>query len=412
MKNINIKNFVFIAFLTAAAYQANAQNTSLKAGANPTIKDPSAVLELEAADKGVLFPRVLLTSTTVAAPVTTPANGLTVFNTKTAGDVTPGYYYWSQDIVTPANSKWVRLITSTSTSNLYTVDGSLTSARTLTHNSFPLTFEGSTERTRFETSGKLTQEGISGGGTLEVKSAVVDGLKSQLTIQAFPKSSVNITAMGDATGLNFITNYNTISSPISFSTTPGAGGTGNNTVKRMIITGDGNVGIGLNTPLDKLDIDGGNVRIRTINDNAGLVTDKIVVAGSTGILKTVNAAMPKFFYMPSIIVPTSNAQLNQPGSGKLAGDTFNDATRQGSISLYGRYAAQFGTTGTLTQPSSPGAPVLPVLPASALHYYITWYDTNIFTVVNVDAAGLMTYTVATGADVTIGSFMNIVFSVK
>lgn len=82
----------------------NAQVTSQKVGINPTMKDPSAVFEIEHASKGALLPRVQLTSTTVAAPVTAPANALTVFNTNTAGDVTPGYYYWST-----AQTKWIRL---------------------------------------------------------------------------------------------------------------------------------------------------------------------------------------------------------------------------------------------------------------------------------------------------------------
>ncbi|RYE18357.1 MAG: hypothetical protein EOP51_22130, partial [Sphingobacteriales bacterium] len=84
-------------------------NTGQKIGTNPTIKDASALLELEASNKGLLVPRVALTSIIVAAPVTTPADALTVFNTATAGsapnNVTPGYYYWS----TP-QSKWIRLL--------------------------------------------------------------------------------------------------------------------------------------------------------------------------------------------------------------------------------------------------------------------------------------------------------------
>src|SRR5690554_5603731 len=120
-------------------------------------------------------------------------------------------------------------------------------------------------------------------------------------------------------------------------------------------------------------------------------------------------AMPKFFYMPSIIVPTSNAQLAAPGSGATGGDSFNDVTRQGTIDLHARYTAQFGTpmvTNT-TQTTT-----LPTLAAGALDYNITWYDINVFSAVSVNNLGVMTYTVAPGADITVGSFMNIVFAVK
>jgi len=142
------------------------------------------------------------------------------------------------------------------------------------------------------------------------------------------------------------------------------------------------------------------------------ITDHLLAVGADNTVKALKAAMPKFFYMPSIIVPTSQAQLDAPSSGKVAGDVFDDVTLQGTINLYGRYQSQFGTTGTATQPSSPGAPVLPVLPASELNYYVTWYDTSVFTLVAVNATGELTYTVDPNADITVGSFMNIVFSVK
>lgn len=104
-----IKSIVLFTSLAVVSYKAMAQTTGQKIGANPTIKETSALLELEAADKGLLVPRVALTSITLATPVTAPANALTVFNTATAGmvpnNVTPGYYYWS----TPQN-KWIRLI--------------------------------------------------------------------------------------------------------------------------------------------------------------------------------------------------------------------------------------------------------------------------------------------------------------
>jgi len=50
------------------------------------------------AQRGILFPRVALTATNIAAPVVSPATSLVVYNTATAGttpnDVVPGFYYW------------------------------------------------------------------------------------------------------------------------------------------------------------------------------------------------------------------------------------------------------------------------------------------------------------------------------
>lgn len=65
--------------------------------------DRSAVVDMTATNKGVLFPRVALTSTILAAPITSPATNLVVFNTATAGDVTPGLYYWN-------GTAWIRLL--------------------------------------------------------------------------------------------------------------------------------------------------------------------------------------------------------------------------------------------------------------------------------------------------------------
>jgi hypothetical protein len=67
----------------------------------------SAQLDVTSTTKGFLPPRVALTATNSASPVTSPATGLLVFNTATAGaspnNVTPGFYYHD-------GSKWQRII--------------------------------------------------------------------------------------------------------------------------------------------------------------------------------------------------------------------------------------------------------------------------------------------------------------
>ena len=71
--------------------------------------DASSILEMRATNKGMLAPRVALTSITSASPITSPANSLLVYNTATAGtapnNVTPGFYYWDS-----ATSRWVKLL--------------------------------------------------------------------------------------------------------------------------------------------------------------------------------------------------------------------------------------------------------------------------------------------------------------
>ncbi|WAC42516.1 hypothetical protein [Pedobacter sp. SL55] len=109
MKNNTLRTALCGALITMAGYSANAQNKELKVGTNPTIKEPSAVFEVESANKGMLLPRVALTSLTDVTTIANPADALTVFNTAFNGvapnNVIPGYYYWSA-----TDNKWIRLL--------------------------------------------------------------------------------------------------------------------------------------------------------------------------------------------------------------------------------------------------------------------------------------------------------------
>lgn len=76
-------------------------------GIGTSTPDASAKLDITDANRGILIPRIALSSTTVAAPVTAPVASLLIYNTATAGvapnNVTPGYYYWD-------GTKWARLL--------------------------------------------------------------------------------------------------------------------------------------------------------------------------------------------------------------------------------------------------------------------------------------------------------------
>ena len=84
--------------------------TMAQVGIGTSSPDASAQLEVNSTTKGFLPPRVALTATNAATPVTSPVAGLLVYNTATAGtapnNVTPGFYYYS-------GSVWVRLIVPT-----------------------------------------------------------------------------------------------------------------------------------------------------------------------------------------------------------------------------------------------------------------------------------------------------------
>ena len=98
------KIYILLTIFILTKVYTNAQNI----GIGTSTPTSSAKLDITDANRGLLIPRVVLTATNVAAPVTTPANGLLVFNTNTAGttpnNVIPGFYYWNG-----TTSTWVRL---------------------------------------------------------------------------------------------------------------------------------------------------------------------------------------------------------------------------------------------------------------------------------------------------------------
>ena len=125
-------------------------------------------------------------------------------------------------------------------------------------------------------------------------------------------------------------------------------------------------------------------------------TDYIVGMSNTNELKALKAAMPKFFYMPSIAIPTHRDQL-------AANETL------GTIDLYEKYRSQFQTPARKNNNTTTS---LPTLAKNELDYYITWFDPEVFNTVSVNDNGILTYTIKANADITMASFMNIIFAVK
>ncbi len=121
-----MRNFLTKSLCSLAAFwllSASVQAQGVGINDDNTTPDNSAMLDVKSAEKGLLIPRLALTSTAVAAPVAAPATALLVYNTQTAGDVTPGFYYWNGAI-------WVRLASAAAlgdswllTGNASTVDG-------------------------------------------------------------------------------------------------------------------------------------------------------------------------------------------------------------------------------------------------------------------------------------------------
>lgn len=111
-KIIIMKRTLILLITLVIARYTHAQNVGINAtGAAP---DASAILDVASTSKGLLVPRVALTATNAAGPITSPATSLLVYNTATAGsapnNVVPGYYYWNGTIwvvfSTASNTAW------------------------------------------------------------------------------------------------------------------------------------------------------------------------------------------------------------------------------------------------------------------------------------------------------------------
>jgi hypothetical protein len=96
-KKINL--IIMAAVLFLFAFKLSAQ---MAVNSDGSLPDNSAMLDIKATNKGFLPPRIALTAINSAAPVTSPATGLLVYNTSTAGvtpyNVTPGYYEWNGNL--------------------------------------------------------------------------------------------------------------------------------------------------------------------------------------------------------------------------------------------------------------------------------------------------------------------------
>jgi hypothetical protein len=82
---------LFFCILLSFVLRTQAQ---IKIGDNPGTINPNSILEMEASNKGLLAPRVVITNINSASPLTAPVpSGMIVYST--GGTVTDGFYFWN-----------------------------------------------------------------------------------------------------------------------------------------------------------------------------------------------------------------------------------------------------------------------------------------------------------------------------
>lgn len=100
----NPKNLFTAVLFSAFAHYGFSQNVGINTtGANP---NASAMLDIESSNKGLLIPRIALTSTSDATTIPSPATSLLVYNTTTTGGMTEGFYYNAGTAGTPVWTKF------------------------------------------------------------------------------------------------------------------------------------------------------------------------------------------------------------------------------------------------------------------------------------------------------------------
>lgn len=336
-----LSSILFISFcLTNMAFS---QNIGINAtGATP---DASAMLDVSATNKGLLIPRVALTATNTAGPITSPTTSLLVYNTATAGtspnNVVPGYYYWNGSGWSPIGSALSWSLTGNSGTNsstnfIGTSDNVALSFRTNNTERMNLSatgglgigsssFDGTNPEKLLVDAGTTTSYNLmTGKGSIDnylqinVKNASSGGSASSdivatsnngsettnyidmginsgsYTNTTYPVLGGANTAYLYSTGSDFVIGNSTASKPLRFFT----GGVANAN-ERMRIDGTGKVGIGNTSPTEVLDVTG------NLKFSGALMPNNS--AGTSGFVLSSNGtgAAPTWVNATSLVSSTS-----------------------------------------------------------------------------------------------------------
>ncbi len=220
--------------------------TAQNVGINSTGSAPnnSAGLDVDFTNKGLLIPRIALTSATDAATIPSPAPSLLVYNTGSGGLSPAGYYY---NAGTSASPNWVPLLSGGSPEMAWLLSGNAgtdpASHFLGTTNNVDLVFRtNNTERMRITANGDVAIGTTAQGAKLHVKA----GYAGYVRIDS---ENDNILLIGHDTNLGDWIEFRPENAlGLAFLKGPDA--------HAMVVTNTGNVGIGTTTPLARLHVTG------------------------------------------------------------------------------------------------------------------------------------------------------------
>lgn len=247
-----MKKIITTTILTAlASSNLFAQNV----GIGTSAPNSSSKLEISSTNSGLLIPRVALTMTTAAGPITAPATSLLVYNTATVADVTPGYYYWT-------GTAWTRLLNSTAAGWALTGNAGTSAATNFIGTTDAIDFvtrTSNTERMRVTSAGNVgigisapTQKLDVQGGNARINNTFIGDVGHGTNWAGFAHfsqastSGYSLLASSDGS-YTLINKLNTGGGYIGFRV-------GN--IDQAVLTNSGNMGIGTTAPAYKLDVYG------------------------------------------------------------------------------------------------------------------------------------------------------------
>ena len=119
---------------------------------------------------------------------------------------------------------------------------------------------------------------------------------------------------------------------------------------------------------------------------------------------------PSFFYMPSLILPTSEVD-NRIIDTSNTSYFYDSSTKIFTVNLYAIFSSQFSTP--IVKSNIDAELTSFVLPtATQYDYFVTYADTTVFEQIALDTNGILTYKVKENSIIRNGSFMNIVLKLN
>lgn len=310
-------------------------------GATPNV---SAKLHISATDRGLLIPNVILTATNVAAPITTPATSLLVYNTNTtagATGVSPGYYYW--------NGSWIRMATGVPTNDWALTGNAGTSAATNyigTSDGVPVRVStAATERMRILANGQIVVNNTAAPFTND-RFSVYNTTVTDRAIAAYSTSTgIGIVGqnVGSGRGVQGV-NSGTGRGVIGFSDTTGYGVAGQNSG-----TGIGVAGFGVTTGIGVYGQNtAGGAGIQAVNTSIGDGLQVFQTGSGDGIYNQAAGGNGIYNYLLSNQIGIINDLTASGGTGELIDTGTNNGVGIEVDSQSGNVFSFFGDINTTT----------------------------------------------------------------